>query len=79
MRILAILLLSTVAASAADMTINDVDQSNIAQICTMAARNPNVDIQVTASVASWCVNWNSRMKAVQDKPKDEPKADVKKP
>lgn len=51
------------AALAAPFPVTDEDQNNIASICPIAARSPVIDIQLTANIASWCANWDKRMKA----------------
>jgi len=72
-------LLFVTSALAGTFSVTDEDQSNIASICAIAARSPNIDIQINAQVAGWCVNWQNRMKAAAQAPKPEPKPDEAKP
>jgi hypothetical protein len=73
MRIFAIILALISSAFAAPFPVTDDDQNNIASICALAAKSPTVDIAVTVNIATWCVNWQTRMKAAaQVKPADPP-------
>lgn len=71
MRLISTLIAALIAspALAAPFSVTDEDQNNIASICAVAARAPNVDIAVNAQVAAWCVNWQGRMKAAVAQPK----------
>lgn len=63
-------------AMAAPLTLSDDDQSMVAGLCVISIKSPNVNDQNTLGIASWCINWQNRMKAAQAKPADPPpKAD----
>lgn len=62
LRLLATLLLASPAA-AKDFQVTDEDQRAIAVMCQMAVKSPAVDIDTTASLANWCLQWRRRMQA----------------
>lgn len=59
---------SFTVAQAADFAVSDDDQRTIAAICQMAAQRPGLEIQQTASIAQWCVQWGNRMQAAVKPP-----------
>jgi len=58
-----VLVLATNGASASgkEISIGEKEQVTIAQICEIAARSPSIGLEVTAGVASWCVQWGKRV------------------
>jgi hypothetical protein len=60
-RVIAILCLFSVSASAKEFLINDQDQSNIQGICDVAAASPALNRDVRANVSAWCVAWEKRV------------------
>jgi hypothetical protein len=74
MKTIVALLVLTSTAFAAPFPVTDEDQNNIASMCALAAKSPTVDIAVTAYIATWCVNWQTRVKAAaQVKSEEAPK------
>lgn len=78
-RLLAVLLLASPAA-AKDFPVTDEDQRAIVVMCQMAVKSPAVDIDTTASLANWCLQWRGRMRAADapplpptEKPAEPPK------
>jgi hypothetical protein len=70
---LIMLALTTITASAKDMTVNDEDQRAILVICLDAAHSPALGTKDTAGIANWCVTFENRIAANAATPKDEPK------
>lgn len=60
-----LLVFAATMASAKDITLNEKEQLNIAQICEIAARSPNVSLEITANIAGWCVQWAKRVNEQQ--------------
>lgn len=58
---LILVICSVGAAAAKELSINERDQTAIGQICELAARAPNVPLEVVAGIASWCVQWGKRV------------------
>jgi hypothetical protein len=75
-RVIAILCLLSVTASAKDFAVNDQDQSNIQNICDTASTAPSLTRNIRAAVAAWCVDWARRVDEAA-KPQASPGDDAK--
>lgn len=69
--LIALFLLIASPVTAKDMLVSDGEQTDIAKICEVAARAPNITLELTAMIANWCVIWEKKRK----EPPAEPKKD----
>jgi hypothetical protein len=74
MRYAIALLLMMASAHAADVAVNEDEQKAILQICTIASKSQTLDLQGTAGVANWCVQWQGKIQSA-GKVASEPKKD----
>ena len=62
MRVLICLLLLTSVVAAKEFQVTDQEQINIQAICDIASTNPNVGRDARASISSFCVSWEKRVR-----------------
>ena len=67
MRVVLFLILLSSSAFANELSIDDKQQGAIAQICDIAATNPNTTREVRAQLAAWCVAWQQRIQQAAEK------------